>query len=256
MRIVLIGAGKVAWNLAHALTQAGHSLTGVYSRTSAHAQALAKPFPRTEVYTQPDLRQSGAQLVLVCVKDDALEDLARQIVLPAGIPIAHTSGTCPLEILKNFEHAGVFYPVQTFSEKRLLDWSALPIVLEASDKTTEEMLTQFAQSLSSQIFYLNSERRKVLHLSAVFANNFTNYLYHCAYRILETEKLDNGLLQALIKETAAKALALGPLEAQTGPARRGDREVMEAHLTLLQQDPALQVIYRQISQQIQTNYTD
>ena len=237
------------------MENAGHTVTEVYSRNLAHAEALADCLYDTTPVDGLDLSGSEAEIVFICVPDDAIEDIARQLVLPApDVIVAHTSGTRSLNLL-NFAGgiSAVFYPLQTFSRKRKADFSQIPVCLECPDEAAMELLKNTAASLGGPVYEINGPERMVLHLAAVFACNFSNYLYSVASDLLEAEDMSFAMLQPLIHETLQKAADMGPAAAQTGPAIRRDRKTMQAHLNYLQANPELQELYTQLSDAIIRN---
>jgi predicted short-subunit dehydrogenase-like oxidoreductase (DUF2520 family) len=142
---------------------------------------------------------------------------------------------------------GVFYPVQTFTEDRKPSWKDIPVCIEASTAENEETLMTLASTISEHVSLLNSNERQGLHLSAVLINNFTNYLFRQAFEIAREKNIDPMLLEALARETVSKAFEMGPEEAQTGPAARGDKRVIEKHLELLKGLPNAQKLYKLFS---------
>ena len=164
----------------------------------------------------------------------------------------HTSGSISLESLKSAKRYGVLYPVQTFSKDRELDWKKIPLALEASSPDAMALLRELASSLSDQVYEIDSVRRKKLHLSAVFANNFSNHMFALAEELCQENQLDFELLKPLISETGKKVISIPPEEAQTGPARRHDYTVLEEQANELNRDK--KVIYELLSQSISSRY--
>lgn len=247
-RIVLIGAGNVATHLGKGLKNAGHTIVQVYSHTQAHAQELAAQLGAQHTISIHDL--APADIYLVAVKDDAVSEIAKQLKLE-GI-VAHTSGSLDMSILKSISgRHGVIYPLQTFSRNKNLELSNIPFCIEASDKSTEEALAALARSLSGNIHFISSERRRTLHLAAVFASNFTNHMYTIAGDVLEKQDIPFNILLPLIEETASKVRSNSPRDAQTGPAKRLDQTIMAKHIDMLRTDDTLQAIYKLLSYSIQ-----
>lgn len=255
-RISLIGSGKVAWQLAQALENAGHFIEEIWSRQPAHAAQLVDHLYAARVHESLDFSESLAEIFLLAVADSAAEGVVNELMLPPGALLAHTSGTLPMEILEPAAASyGVFYPLQTFSKEKKPDLSEVPFCLEASHKKGLKRLKKLANSLSSKLYELNGDKRKVLHLAAVFACNFTNHMLRISEDILQQEGLDTGLLHPLIIETMDKSMQMGPAQSQTGPAARGDQPVLEAHLELLEDRPQWAELYYLLSQDIMRYYT-
>jgi len=259
MLISLVGAGNVAWHLAQALEQTGHPILEVYSRDIRNAKLLAKQLYDTTPVSDLDFAESAAELLILAVSDDALPVVLSQIVLPENCTVVHTSGTRSLQELQQLielysdisAQAGVFYPLQTFSKSVEIDFSEIPICVEASNRATTTLLTDLAHQISNTVYLVSSEERRVLHVAAAFACNFTNHLLAISQRILTDKSLDFALLKPLINETIRKALAApDPATVQTGPARRKDRQTMHQHLDYLQAYPEWQGLYESLSASI------
>ena len=249
-KIALIGAGNVAHHLAPALLKAGANLCQIYSRTIESARELGIKTGIT--YTSDVLAiYPDCDIYIFCVSDDALLSLFKSIRINKNALILHTSGSLPLQIFKNLaERYGVLYPLQTFSRKRALNFNEIPLCIEGSDEKVLWEIRVLAGLLSERVEEISSEKRKTLHLAAVFANNFVNHFYGIAGKILEKEELDFSLLRPLIFETAHKVMLLSPEQAQTGPARRGDEGILNMHKSLLKDEPKLLKLYTLISDSI------
>lgn len=255
--IVIIGAGNLATHLTLALSRSGHRIKAIYNRTKATARNLADRVGQPDVMIPTDIASlPPADIYLLAISDDALPSLLEQWEpeRPTGI-VAHTAGSVSINILSKFrERAGVFYPLQTFSKSRTLDFSTIPCFVEAQSTTTEQILLQLGQSISNNVQVLDSEHRQKLHLAAVFACNFVNHLYNIATTFIEKDGGSPQWLVPLIRETAEKITDLHPQQAQTGPALRQDKTVMERHLKLLESSPDLQAIYTLLSKNIYTSF--
>lgn len=249
-RITLIGSGNVATQLGLGLAKAGHTIETVYSRTKEHAAALATLLNGT-IAPDTDFRQSQSELFIVAVNDQSIETLVQAVLLPPQAIIAHTSGSVAMQVLHQFPRHGVFYPLQTFTKGKEINFTEVPFGIEASEEETYRTLAAIASTLSPHVQSISSAQRKILHVAAVFACNFTNYLLSVSETILEKENLDFGLMKPLVDETIRKAFAIGPDKAQTGPAFRGDEVIMQQHLHYLQTQPVFQQLYKQLSEGIQ-----
>ncbi|MDO3663198.1 Rossmann-like and DUF2520 domain-containing protein [Acinetobacter higginsii] len=252
MRITLIGAGRVATHLAKVL-QLQHQIVQIFSRNLQHAQTLAE---QVNAQAIDDVQQLDAQtdLVIIAVSDQAIRSVIDSIApyLTENL-IVHTSGSTALSVLQQLHpRAGVFYPLQTFSMERIVNWADTPLFVEAVQQQDLTLLTELANSLSQSVYQYSSTQRLTLHLAAVFACNFSNYCYDMAKQIVDAEQVDFSLLYPLILETANKATANNPKDMQTGPAMRGDQNILSMHSQLLADSnrPDLQNIYRLISESI------
>jgi predicted short-subunit dehydrogenase-like oxidoreductase (DUF2520 family) len=251
--LFILGSGNVATHLSQAFSQAGHQILGVYSRQQQHAAALAAQFPQAIATDTLDFTAGAvADLYLVCVTDAAVAGLMSQARFPAHSIVAHTSGSLPLAVVAAGPHLrpGVFYPIQTFSKSQPLDLTQTPIALEAADPVTSQVLHSLAASISQRVVTLSSADRQYLHLAAVFACNFTNHLLGISSELLQRHHLDPTLLQALVQTTFHKALNHPPFQVQTGPAVRGDANILARHQDLLQDQPLYREMYALLSESI------
>jgi predicted short-subunit dehydrogenase-like oxidoreductase (DUF2520 family) len=250
-RISIIGAGNVAWHLAQALENAGHTIKEVWSRSPENAARLVDHLYAAEVHDSLDFSLSEAEVFILSVSDAAASAVLEQLMLPPNALLVHTSGALPLEILAPAANAyGVFYPLQTFSKGRAVNFQQVPFCLEAGDKESLKQLRKLAGSLSKQIYELNGAKRQVLHVAAVFACNFTNHLLRISEEILDEHEIEGALLHPLIAETIQKSMEIGAAGAQTGPAVREDRSVLAAHLQQLEAQPAWAELYYLLSEDI------
>jgi predicted short-subunit dehydrogenase-like oxidoreductase (DUF2520 family) len=192
-----------------------------------------------------------ADLYLIAIKDSAIQEVLENLSLDENRMIVHTAGSVPMNILDGFsKNYGVFYPLQTFSKNRKIDFSDIPICIEANHPSSLMKLQELAGRLSGSVHQINSHDRKTLHLAAVFANNFVNHFYAIGESLLQDKRLNFDLLKPLIRETAKKTESLSPVDAQTGPAKRNDQTIINAHLKMLHDQPDLQKIYRLMSESI------
>ena len=253
MRISLIGAGRVATHLARVLFKQGHEIVQVYSRDVNHAEALASQLSADAVSEIAQLNPD-IDLAIIAVSDQAISQVIEQ--LSNGLKdvlIVHTSGSTNLSLLTQYHsRSGVFYPMQTFSLERDVDWANTPLFIEAVQTQDLKVLNTLAQSLSSRVYQYDSEQRLSLHLAAVFACNFSNYCYDIAKQVVDTKQVDFSLLYPLILETAKKATAHDPRQVQTGPAMRGDQNILNMHQQMLVDSGRedLQQCYQMMSEQI------
>ncbi len=257
LKIVLVGAGNLATNLGKALRRAGYCIMQVYSRTVEAASLLSKEIGGEPV-TSIEEMTTEADLYIVSLKDSVLAELIPK--LTAGRERAffiHTAGSIPMDIWKGYaKNYGVFYPMQTFSKQREVNFYEIPCFIEAGTYKDLQKLETLAYSLSRKVYEADSEQRKFLHLAAVFACNFTNHMYALSEKLLCEHGLPFEIMLPLIDETARKVHEIPPLKAQTGPAIRYDENIIGQHLNLLSDKPEWKELYKQISQSIHTNKYD
>ena len=249
MRIAIIGSGNVATHLAAAFKNAGHAIVQVYSRDMQNASLLAYHV-KAEAIDNLEQINPEADLFVIAVKDDVIEPIAAELAKYNKL-IVHTSGATTLQALQKYtQNVGVFYPLQTFSKTKEVNFNTVPLCIEGADEQIASELNELAYTITQNVYRVNSDQRKALHLAAVFACNFPNYLYHVSQQLLAEKQLPFDLLRPLILETAEKVQEYPPADAQTGPAVRNDEKTMDSHLEQLREKPALQEIYRLLSQGI------
>lgn len=251
-KVVFIGSGNLATQLALALKGAGHDIMQVYSRTAEHARELAEKIGCGHTYDVKDVR-CDADAYIISVKDDAIRAVAQSLKDTIGNAVCiHTAGSVPMDELQ-MKHHGVLYPMQSFSKSRHVDFKDIPCFLEASDNDAIKVIRDLAESISDNIHMADSEKRRKIHLAAVLAANLANHCYRLGERVLEGEHIDFSILLPLIQETARKVTEMSPHDAQTGPMVRYDTEVMNRQMKLLQDERTRQ-IYRLMAESIHEDY--
>ncbi len=261
MKISFIGSGNVAWHLSQAFEDKGHQICEIYSRQAAHAKALVAKLFDAKAVSSLDFSESEAEIFVLAIKDDAITEVVDQLILPENAILVHTSGTKPLSILEELAseiddvNIGVFYPLMTFTKDKKLNFNEVPLCIEASDENTEKILVKIGQELSQIVYLVDSDERKILHVAAVFSNNFVNHLLAITQDLLIDNDLEMRLLKPIIQETIRKALVADDIhEVQTGPARRADQKTIKSHIELLKAYPKAEKIYRVISESIMNEF--
>ena len=248
IKVTLIGSGNVAQHLLSAFnTTNAVELVQVFSRKKEAVSHLISFDRITDNFD--DLAE--ADMYIIAVSDDAIAEVSSQLPFKNRL-VVHTSGSASLESLSDNNRKGVFYPLQTFTKGKEVDFKNIPICIESQFNDDYNILKKVADSISDKVFTINSEQRKAIHVSAVFVNNFVNHLYKIANDISIEHQVPFEILQPLIKETADKIATLSPNEAQTGPAKRNDTTTIEAHLNLLS-DKNHKNIYKLLTQSIKDN---
>lgn len=247
--IVLVGAGNVASHLSKALISTGFTIVQVVNRSEKHGLKLARhagaAFSRSPEEVIP-----GADLYILAVSDAAIPEVAARLNIREGI-VVHTSGSVGLDVLEKSSPAtGVLYPLQTFRRGKRVSFRHVPLCIEGNSPEVEEKLVELGQRLSDNVHHITSEQRKILHLTAVFAGNFTNYLYTVAEDLLRHYGLPFDLIKPLIRQTATNIRHSDLFSLQTGPAMREEMPVIEKQMELLKNHKEYQEIYHLISRQI------
>lgn len=246
-KIVLLGAGNLASHLFTAIQKTKEfSIIQVYNRSLENLT----PFKKKVDITTSIAQIKSADLYIVCVSDDAITSVIQNLSSHNGL-VVHTSGSVPLTSVAH--RNGVFYPLQTFSKQASVDFSTIPICIEAQDVEDLTLLRQLGLAISKKVYPISSEQRKSLHLAAVFACNFTNHLYRIAEEICAENQVPFEILHPLIAETAHKIQVDSPHNVQTGPAKRGDQKTIDFHLSQLN-SPELKEIYTLLTRLIQQEH--
>jgi predicted short-subunit dehydrogenase-like oxidoreductase (DUF2520 family) len=250
MDIVIIGSGNVAAVLGRKFKAAGHNILQIYSRNNVAASALAYEFD-TESTNYKTLINKNAEVYIIAVADDAINDVVTELRLPGKV-VAHTAASVPKEILKTVtEHYGVFYPLQSL-RKEMAELPDIPVFFDGSDDIAKLKLEQLAHSIAKvKVVLANDADRMKLHVAAVVVSNFTNHLYVLAEEYCRQEGLDFKQLLPLIEETALRIKNTSPKLAQTGPAIRHDKETIQKHIDVLKNHPQLKNLYVLLTESIQ-----
>ena len=248
MDIVIIGTGNTATVLGRKFKEAGHRMVQIFGRKADAANELAATL-NTEGVSEWQKLAVGADLYLLAVSDAAIDTVVREWQ-PVEHTVVHTAASVSKDILKNTKRYGVFYPFQSM-RKEAEHLPEIPVLIDASDDATMRLLETLAFSISTTVSKAGDDERAKLHLAAVFASNFTNHLYLLAEQYCQQQQLDFKLLLPLVRETANRLEVISPLQAQTGPAVRGDEETIQKHLRLLDNLPQLKSFYEWFTDSIQ-----
>ncbi len=246
VKVSIIGSGNVAQHLIAALGKvSGIELLSAFARNRQNLAHLLDPSQITD-----DFNALGdVDLYIIAVSDDAIAEVSQQLPF-TGKLVAHTSGSLSIDVLDDRNRKAVFYPLQTFSKSKPVNFREIPICLESKNADDFKTLETVAHTISDTVFAIDSVQRKAMHVSAVFVNNFVNHLYKIGHDICNEHQIPFDILKPLIRETAQKVMVLDPEAAQTGPAKRRDQKTIAAHLELLT-NPNQKNIYQILTQSIQ-----
>lgn len=248
MQIVLIGSGNVAFHLAKAFTEAQIPVSQIFGRNTTELQKISEQFSipfSTETLADADL-------YIISVSDSSIAEVS-SLIKNENALVAHTSGSVSREALNGNYRKSVFYPLQTFSKSKNLDYSKIPFFIDAENENDEEILKNLVSKISKNVMLANDEKRKYIHLTAVFACNFVNHLYARAKEISDSQGIPFDYFLPLIDETTQKIHELEPKLAQTGPAIRNDEKVLKLHESLLTDEEKLK-IYKTLNESIKKMY--
>ncbi|MGA3014215.1 MAG: DUF2520 domain-containing protein [Bacteroidales bacterium] len=248
-KIVIIGAGRVARNLCVALRKKNYTILEVWNRSETKGLDLARKL-KAKYIRVLEYISLDADLYILAVSDDAIKQILERLDIGDHL-LVHTSGSVDMDILgmaaTNF---GVIYPLQTFRTDRRISFRNVPLCIEASSDENLRRLKAFTDSISHRVYKIDSDQRRVLHLSAVFASNFSNFMVAVSQDLLRNKGIDPTILEPLIKYTAENSGSPSVFDFQTGPAIREDMETIAMHLNMLSAHPDYKEIYSLITQNI------
>ena len=241
--VVILGGGNLAFHLAKAFAHNNNvSLLQVYNRTLANIKELEKFAPITDSIEN----LVPASIYIIATSDNAIANLSRSIENSTSL-VVHTSGALNMDTLNSVKK-GVFYPLQSFTKDKKVNFESIPLCLETENREDYLLLENLARAISKKVYPMTSEQRKKLHIAAVFVNNFVNYMYGMGEKICLENKIPFEVLLPLIHETAKKMETLTPMEAQTGPAIRKDDKTIALHKQALNAEQL--IIYELLTEAI------
>lgn len=247
MQTVIIGSGNVAYHMAKAFSLKNIPLMQVFGRNGEELKKISGEL--NVPYSTEQLQD--ADLYIICVSDNSVENVS-QLITKKDCLVAHTSGSLPKEILKGAYRKASFYPLQTFSKSKELDYEKIPLFIEAENEQDKQLLFEIASKISENVMESSHEKRKYIHLTAVFACNFVNHLFAKAKEISDSQEIPFNYFLPLIDETVQKIHEIEPKAAQTGPAVRNDVRILELHEHLLKGESL--EIYKTMNHSIQKMY--
>ena len=248
MKIAILGSGNVAYHLAKMFNEKNIPISQIFGRNERDLQEISVqfefPFSTTEL--------ADAELYFIAVNDDAVAAISKNIKNQNSL-VAHTSGSLPKEILEGNYRKASFYPLQTFSKSKMLQYSEIPFFVEAENEEDSQILENLALKISEKVMKSDYEKRKYIHLTAVFACNFVNHLFARAKEISDSQQIPFHYFLPLIKETTSKIEKIEPKLAQTGPAIRNDEKILQLHEALITEEEHLK-IYQVMNESIKKMY--
>lgn len=248
MQTVIIGSGNVAYHLAKAFLQSNIRVEQIFGRNEAELSRISDEL-KIPFSTE---RLAEAQLYIIAVSDSAIPEISKTIKNKNCL-VAHTAGSVSMEALEGDYRKAVFYPLQTFSKSKKLDYSEIPFFIDAEREEDRVLLKNLAENISDKVMFADDEKRKYIHLTAVFACNFVNHLYARAKEISDSQNIPFNYFWPLLDETTSKIRKLDPKLAQTGPAVRGDEKTVKLHEALIKNEEQLK-IYKTLNESIRKMY--
>ncbi len=248
MKISIVGNGNVAQNLALAFSEKGHSILEMYAPNQKKLKDFTSTVPCKALSSLEDLNKD-TDVVILAVNDTVLPEVIRQLPQRETLYL-HCSGSCSIDVFRttNLKHYGVFYPLYSFVKGRKEDFSNIPILIESNNSENQSLIQDLALSLTPNVRIVESSERIYYHLSGILVNNFSNHLWALTQDLLNNQKLDFEAVKPILLQTAENAIKADSLKKiQTGPAKRKNTEIIEKHLSLLNDNPALQDLYKKLS---------
>ena len=247
--ISFAGAGRAGSAICRELFNAGYNIDMIVSESERSSRLLAESCNAS--WSTDLVFPESTQVIVVAVPDQRLKNVLTEIRCHPHTLVIHTAGSYGMDIFpESIKQKGVFYPLQTFTRDRIVSFKGLPFLLESSDDQSSECMKILVESIGGKVHYVDTEHRRILHLAAVFLNNFTNHMLTSGKEVTTRTGISFELFIPLINETISKALTIGPENSQTGPAIRNDQNTIEKHLELLSFSPDLQSIYKDMTQSI------
>ena len=246
LNVIIIGTGNVSHHICKAIEKTKNlKLTQLLGRK----KDLPKNFNQSISYCHNIKKIKKADFYIICVNDDAILKISNELNVDTNSIVVHSSGSTNMDQLSKHQNHGVIYPLQTFSKSKETNFKDIPIIIEGNSSLILDKIKKVSKLLSKKVVVCNYDQRTLIHISAVFTNNFSNYMYIIAEKILKSQNIDVNILYPLIKETADKLNYLSPKEAQTGPAIRNDEITIQKHLNLLKETKYFE-IYNNLTKEI------
>ncbi len=247
--ISFAGAGRVAGALCRKMYSEGYKIELIVSESQKNGPSLADSCGAS--WSSELVFPESTDIIIVSVPDHRLIGVLEKLKCGPDTLVAHTTGSIGLDVFPEWlKNKGVLYPLQTFSINRKVIFNDLPFLLESSDEKSSAILENLSRSVGGKVYYVDNEHRKMLHLAAVFACNFTNHMLTAGKEIALKADFEFDVLVPLIEETFLKVMDNGPENSQTGPAMRNDENTIEKHKELLSFSPDLQRIYTEVTRSI------
>lgn len=248
-KLVIVGSGNVGYHVGQRLHQAGYVINQVFSLTPQHGKSLAEKVDSTFTNDVTKI-VSDADVYIVCVKDDAMENVINALKIENKI-VLHTAGSVPKNISKRTDiHQGVLYPLQSFNRNAEVSWENVPVFVDGDNDDVIRAATELGNALTGNVKQANDEQRLRVHIAAVFANNFSNHCLAIGQKLLEESGYDFDVLKPLVEATFKRLRRSNPSDVQTGPSMRGDVKTVDKHLNALVAHPNWKELYRYLSDDI------
>ena len=251
--ILLVGTGNAAWHLGINFLNAGVQIAGVAARDTDKAVALAMRLGGAPVFgLSEQLPHVDATILLV--RDDAVEEVATLIAEPGRL-LVHCSGSIKADAIKRSEHEyAVAWPLQTLQKDHPRPLTNTVVAVTGSSPETEARVAALFSKISERVHIMSEHQRSVMHMCAVWINNYTNHMLHIGHTLLTENDLSFSMFFPIIEEHVKLLHEQTPYNLQTGPAKRGDMGTLSRHMALLHDHPDWQELYDRLSKSILNTY--
>ena len=246
--ISLIASGKLSYNLSIVFSYNENlRIFEIYSRQKKNTNLFNEKIKFTDKIE--NLRKADFYFILC--NDDSIKEISKKINVNGGM-VLHSSGTININILSNHKNYGVFYPLQTFNFHNKLNFTDVPVLIEANTKKNLDKLKKLCELLNTTCKVIHSKDRLYYHLAATFANNFTNHLLSITDEIINKFNLNKDFFIPISNQTIQKFKENKSKESQTGPAIRNDVKTIKKHERILENSKYLN-LYKIITESIKKN---
>lgn len=249
--IAFIGAGKIAYSLIAALTQAQYSMVSIISRNKFSAQKLAEKFKIPHHSNRLNSLNQNIEIFFLTVPDNQIEKVAKSLSkLNLNFEqsfFVHVSGALNIDELKSLKkkkgNVASFHIMQTFPSQSIVDIKNCSVAIETESRKAKYFLTMLATNLKLKPFFLKPDKKIYYHLAGVFASNFLVGNFSASekmFKLTEAEKTNFlSVINSTVNSTLSNVRNVGPAKALSGPVERGDFETVEKHLKALKKKDKL-----------------
>jgi len=241
-KIVVIGAGKLAYSLSSALVKSGYNVQSIVSRKLNSAKSLAKQFSIPQYSNSLKNIPAEVNVFFLTVPDgeikkvaDALSEIKKNFV---GSLCIHFSGVENISALKALAKKGCatgsLHLIRPFPSKNIVDIKNSPASIETESMQSKTFLLQLCRKLKLKSHTINSEEKVFHHIAAVHSSNFlVGNLFNAFSLISSKSKYPQSILKKTTQSALDNVFKLSPAKALSGPIDRGDVYTIKKHIETL-----------------------
>ncbi len=240
MNFSIIGSGNIATYIGTRAMEAGNIIEAIISSNAETGNELAQ---KLNAPFLSDYTKSTSTTFLLAVPDNVIRTFASSAFFKDK-KLIHTSGSIGLKEIETLsENLACVWPIFSIQKEKLPTRNDVPFVLQSSNLPMRKKAVSLLKCLTNNVTEATDEQKKVLHLSAVLVNNFTNHLFAQSEKLLQENNLSFEIMLPIIQNTVEKLSTSSPALLQTGPAKRGDTSTMKTQVDMLKNNLQLQEIY-------------